>query len=118
LAPGVAYHVPGDHELLDLCRPLIDPEQAHIAVEALDSVFLQIAGSAVYLDCSVGDTADHLGREKLGKRLRPFKFRIAVLYSISKVPGLPFAVKVNLAYRYFDEETLGPFHQRNARRSP
>src|SRR5690242_2591052 len=59
------HHGAGDDDLLDLARPLIDPEQADIPVEALDGIVGDIAGAAMDLDRAVGDAADHLAGEEL-----------------------------------------------------
>src|SRR5262245_48434385 len=65
------HHGAGDDDLLDLARPLVDPEQADIPVEALDGIVGDIAGAAMDLDRAIGNTADHLAGEELaagGKR--------------------------------------------------
>ena len=54
--------------MLDLGRALIQAEQAHIAVKALDAVLGQITGSAQDLHRTVGHAAAHLGREHLAAR--------------------------------------------------
>ena len=43
---GLANHVAGDDDLLNLCRALVQTKQAHIAVEALDAEFRDVARSA------------------------------------------------------------------------
>ena len=61
-----AQKIPRDHHLLDLARALVDAEDAHVAVEALDAVVGDIAGAAEDLHRPVGDAADHLGGEVFG----------------------------------------------------
>jgi hypothetical protein len=68
LNPGLAQHLARDDQLLDLRGALVDAEQAHVAVEALDRVVRDVAGAAVDLHRAVGDPADHLGGEVLAHR--------------------------------------------------
>src|SRR4051812_2067991 len=48
-------HFPGDDHLLDLTGALVDAEDAHVAVEALDAVVGDVAGAAEDLHRLVGD---------------------------------------------------------------
>src|SRR5574337_1793662 len=59
-------HVAGDHQLLDLGGAFKEAEQAHVAVEALDAVFGQVAGAAEDLHGPVGHATAHLRGEHLG----------------------------------------------------
>ena len=55
-----------DHDALDLGCAFVDGGDAGIAVEALDFVFLNVAVSAVDLECVVGDAVGGFGGEELG----------------------------------------------------
>src|SRR5690348_9410169 len=44
-----AQQVAGDHDLLNLAGPFVDAEDAHVAIEALDPVVGNVAGTAEYL---------------------------------------------------------------------
>src|SRR5437764_8102047 len=59
---------PADDVEHDLVGPGTDPIQPHVAPDALDSVFLHVAGAAVDLDALVRDLDGDPGRMQLGHR--------------------------------------------------
>src|SRR5260370_14216900 len=54
-----------DDDLLDLRGALVDPEDPHVAVEALDRTVAHIARTTMDLDGAIGDATDHLRAEHL-----------------------------------------------------
>ena len=54
-----------DDELQDLAGALVDAQEARIAEQLLDGVFLDVAVAAVDLQHAVGDAAERLGGEVL-----------------------------------------------------
>src|SRR5690606_30189034 len=59
----------GDDEALDLRGALVDPEQAGVAVEALDARLAHVAHAAVDLDAAIRDASQPLrGEELRGRR--------------------------------------------------
>src|SRR6185503_20387345 len=69
-----------DHELLDLAGPLVDPEGAHLPVQALDGRPAHHALATVDLHGPVHHALGGLRREELGRRaFRPDPLRAAVL---------------------------------------
>ena len=64
----MTHQLLANDELLDLSRALIQTQQANVAVEALNLVFVDVARATVDLHTSVCHTANHLGREELGAR--------------------------------------------------
>src|SRR5215471_114019 len=61
-----ADHVACDHQLLDLTSAFVDPEQSHVAIEALDGIVADVAGATMDLHRTIGDPAAHFRREELG----------------------------------------------------
>src|SRR5687768_13592377 len=55
----------GDVDQVDLTRSLVEPEQAHIAVEALGHIAGHVAAAAENLHGPICYTAAHLGGEQL-----------------------------------------------------
>src|SRR5690606_33025216 len=68
-ARSLALHqLAPNHHLLNLSSSLVQPQQAHIAVEPLHLVLIDIPRSTVHLHAAVGHAAYHLGGEKLAAR--------------------------------------------------
>src|SRR6516164_9614033 len=67
-AAGLLDHVSSNDNLLDLAGAFVQAEQAHVAVEALDAVFRDVAGAAVDLHRAVGHAPAHLGCEQFAAR--------------------------------------------------
>src|SRR5918993_626050 len=65
---GLAQQAGADDHALHLAGALVEPEQAGVAVEALDRRGAEVTHAAVHLDRGVGRPADHLGAEQLGRR--------------------------------------------------
>ena len=91
-------HPAGDDHLLDLAGALVDPEQAHVAVHALDGHAAHVARAAVDLHRPVGDAPDGLGAEVLRRR-RPEGGVRAVVVGLRRLadqrpPGVPVGHRV------------------------
>src|SRR5262249_35601036 len=83
--PSVAaQEIAGDDDLLDLARALVEAEDAHGAVEALDAVVGDIAGAAEHLHRLVGDPADQPG----GEVFRTCRFHRDVLAGVALPRGI------------------------------
>src|SRR5215471_1860288 len=63
-----ANHVARDYQLLDLAGPLVDAEQAHVAIKALDGVITDITGAAVDLHRSIRHAPAQFRGKELGAR--------------------------------------------------
>ena len=57
----LANNLPRDHQVLDLCGPLVDPQRAHRAVEAVDRMLGEHAAPAENLHGVVDDALRRLG---------------------------------------------------------
>ena len=95
---------PGDDQLLDLARALVDPEQAHVPVQPFHRDAADVAGAAVNLDGAVGDAADRLAGEVFRGRQRSAPDVLAAVVTDSATSEYPPGTRLSPAAGGFPAE--------------